>query len=101
MISWDDMQALHANHEIRDCLDMAGIDIADVDSFFFTVCKISGSDIIDIDTFVDACFQMKGGASSLDMQTVLVQMHEVAMLLQKISEQMHNQPKPGVTVQTC
>ena len=37
MISWDDMQALHANHEIRDCLDLAGIDISDVDSFFFTV----------------------------------------------------------------
>merc|ERR1740121_345191 len=89
MISWDDMQALHANHEIRDCLDMAGIDISDVDSFFFTVCKITGSDNIDIDTFVSACFQMKGGASSLDMQTVLVQMHEISVLLQNVSERLN------------
>merc|ERR1740121_2531460 len=100
MVSWDDMQALHANDEIRDCLKMAGIDIADVDSFFFTVCKITDSEEIDIDSFVDACFQMKGGASNLDMQTVLVQMHEVAMMLQKVSEQMNKRPKPGVYAQT-
>merc|ERR1740121_3272670 len=105
MISWDDMQALHADHEIRDCLDLAGIDISDVDSFFFTVCKITGSDNIDIDTFVSACFQMKGGASSLDMQTVLVQMHEMAMLLQNVSERLKIQPKCLVstvsTVSSC
>lgn len=93
MVSWEEMKRLHAHPDIRDRLDMAGISISDVDGFFSTLCNLSGIEHVDIDTFVSTCLQMKGGATSLDMQTVLVQLHEIHVMLDQVSERMHIAPR--------
>lgn len=84
MISWEDMRSLHEHEDIRDYFDMAGINISDVEIFFQTLTKIAGTDLIDIDTFVESCLQMRGVATSLDMQTLLVQLHEVQYMLRRM-----------------
>merc|ERR1712187_279882 len=80
------MQHLENNPDVKDCLELAGINILDVNSFFQTLVRISGTSVIEIGSFVETCMQMKGFASSLDMQAVLYQIQEISALLNQVAE---------------
>jgi len=67
---------------------MAGLNILDVHTFFDTLCRNSGTDSLDIDSFVDAAFQMKGAASSMDVQTIMFQMQDVQKDLRNMEKRM-------------
>merc|ERR1719296_310873 len=58
-ISEAELMTLHDQPEVACALDMAGLNIKDVRSFFSTLCEVSGTEEIDIDTFVEYAFQMK------------------------------------------
>jgi len=77
-ISEEELMAMHENQEVMDRFEMAGLDIHDVNAFFNTLCKMSGTEELDIDTFVEYAFQMKGNASSLDVQMILYQVQDIA-----------------------
>jgi len=85
-ISEEELMAMHDDPEVMDRFEMAGLDIHDVHMFFGTLSKITGEEEIDIDTFVEHAFQMKGTASSLDVQVILFQVQDIAKDMKALME---------------
>jgi len=77
LISEEELMALNTHPDVAMQLEMAGLNIKDVSSFFETLCNISGTKELDIDTFVEAAFQMKGLACSVDVQTILFEVKDI------------------------
>jgi len=84
-ISEEELTALNENIEVRDSFELAGLNILDVHGFFNTLCRISGSSKLEVDTFVEYAFRMKGLASSLDVQTILLQCDSMSRQLHKLT----------------
>jgi len=59
------------NDKLKACLQVLGLNINDAQLFFQMLCTTD--DEVDIDEFVKGCMKLKGGATSIDMQSVLFQ----------------------------
>jgi len=64
-------------------LQSLGVDIKDPERFFGTLASVLGSDEIDIPTIAAHTLHMKGGASSIDLHSLMVQ---TGMLQQSLEE---------------
>merc|ERR1711972_1270239 len=80
------LSELHNDRKVVDSFELVGLNILDVHSFFDTLCKISGTHELDIDAFVEAAFQMKGFASSINLQTLLFQIQEMGHLMTRMEK---------------
>jgi len=87
-ISEDELMAMRHDPEVMDRFEMAGLDIHDVHAFFSSLCRMSGTEELDIDSFVEFAFQMKGMASSLDVQVILFQVQDIAKDVKVLMSQM-------------
>merc|ERR1719272_1443652 len=76
-ISWEEFEE-HMNNDIMThYMASIGLEVTEVELFFKIVAGSAEEGEIEIDRFVEGCMQMKGNASSIDMQR---QLFEVGML---------------------
>merc|ERR1740121_170046 len=86
LISEEEFKKFQYDPAVLDAFEIAGLNITDVHTFFDTLCKVSGTHELDTKTFVEAAFQMKGFASSIDVQTLLFEMKETTRMLNRVKK---------------
>jgi len=74
LISTRDLLARCQSHKFQAQLAVLGLDIKDTSVFFDMICSFSDNDWVDIDALVSGCMRMKGIATSLDSQGLMLQM---------------------------
>merc|ERR1712048_550790 len=67
---------------VRSNLINLGLEVRDADMFFQILTTITGEDSIEIEDFVHYCSRMKGGATSIDLQSLAF---EVRIIHQQVN----------------
>lgn len=67
------MLALH-EPTVRYHFEAEDLDVRDAEAFFELLQSVNGNSAIDIDTFVASCMRMRGAATSVDLQTLQLQL---------------------------
>merc|ERR1711976_769173 len=79
-LSREELQILLSKPRIRAYFDVCGIDFKDSD-FFFKLLTTAQDDIeddcIDVDQFITSCMRLKGFATSIDLQTLRFETHDL------------------------
>lgn len=76
-ISRSELVEISKDQRIRDRFEMYELNIKDADHLFTTVSDLVGVQELDIDTFVAGWLKMKGYATSIDQQAIILQMYRL------------------------
>jgi len=76
------------NEEIKARLAVMGLSIRDAAQFFKMLVGGRRGMEVDLDFFVDCCLKMKGGASSVDVQSLAFEVNLIQQYLQSFGEEM-------------
>eukprot|EP00929_Paragymnodinium_shiwhaense_P057300 TRINITY_DN2867_c1_g1_i2.p1 TRINITY_DN2867_c1_g1~~TRINITY_DN2867_c1_g1_i2.p1 ORF type:complete len:322 (-),score=75.06 TRINITY_DN2867_c1_g1_i2:118-1083(-) len=79
-MSLDEFHALMENDQVHDFFKAKHLDVKDATYFFKMVEAMNDGKEIELEDFVAVCLRVKGGATSIDLQTLAV---EHKMLAQK------------------
>jgi len=84
-IQWDEFETYTSRDEEADYLAAIGLDVNDAKLFFDMVTNLTGQNNVEIDGFVEGALKMKGTATSIDMQSLSV---EVKLIHRMLKQQM-------------
>merc|ERR1712150_268266 len=83
-ISIEELRAAFQDMRVHYKFEMLGITLRDEKTFFTTLISMSQGQELDRDTFVQGCLRMKGVASSLDVQSIHVQLQKLCSDIRKL-----------------
>eukprot|EP00415_Alexandrium_ostenfeldii_P003611 UN3611 len=61
------------NVHMRNCFAVLGLDLRNTEHFFDMLGFVNGDSYVDIDAFVEGCLRMKGAATGLAQQSLLME----------------------------
>jgi hypothetical protein len=76
-ITWKEFEKNMHNEVMVAYMASIGLEVHEVSLFFHVVAGAGEEGEVSIDRFVEGCMQMKGGASGIDMQRQLFELHLV------------------------
>jgi len=76
-LSWRELHDLSRNEHIKARLEGLDLNVNDADHLFKMVSDLAGSDEVEIDLLVASWLKMKGFATSIDVQAVILQIHRL------------------------
>merc|ERR1740121_1477060 len=88
-ITWDVFKASFEDIKVKAYFQSLDLDVSQAHDFF-EMLDTDGSNCVGIDEFVDGCMRLKGGARSVDVNMVLLnirKIHNQVRYLQRKSQQ--------------
>lgn len=82
VISVEEIKSASQKAKVFHRFELLGITLRDVETFFSTLTAMTDDGKLSKDTFVEGCLRMKGPASSLVAQAILLQVQELCKKIQ-------------------
>eukprot|EP00929_Paragymnodinium_shiwhaense_P099397 TRINITY_DN6101_c0_g2_i2.p1 TRINITY_DN6101_c0_g2~~TRINITY_DN6101_c0_g2_i2.p1 ORF type:complete len:735 (+),score=112.93 TRINITY_DN6101_c0_g2_i2:77-2281(+) len=82
-ISWSEFEALMAKEDIQDFFAAKHLDVKNAESFFKMVQAANEGVEVELEDFVGALLRLKGNATSIDLQMLVVEHRQLASKTKK------------------
>merc|ERR1712224_471428 len=76
-ISWEEFEVMIHDKRVRAYFSMLDLDVKHAEQFFLMLSDMAESKDVSIEFFVEGCMMLKGGATSIDLHMVSVQLRVV------------------------
>merc|ERR1740121_3075118 len=89
-ITWDMFKASFEDIKVKAYFQSLDLDVSQAHDFF-EMLDTDGSNVVGIDEFVEGCMRLKGGARSVDVNMVLLNIRKLHNQVRSLQKKTHQQ----------